>query len=513
MNNEERFALAMRGANEGLWDWDLKAGRVSRSDRVLEIIGADSSASSPFRVTSQEWWVEQILPQDVDLYRDAVRSYLSRESSLFECEYRVVHASGEYRWVHDRAQAMWDEAGGALRMAGSLGDVTQSKESEAELRASEARLRGVASNIPGALFERVLTKDGKISTSFVSKQYQELTGYSPEESMADSQKVLKKILGAEQLSTLQAEIDASAVTMSTVDKTLHGTRKDGREIYIRSISRPRQLADGGTVWDGVLFDVTAERHLVERQKNLERLLHASQKAEALGNLAGGIAHDINNTLTPIVSLTELAMLDLPEDSKAHGNLSQVLRSTLRISDMVKQILEFSRRGQESRSMIDLRELVAESMQYLCHSLPSSIRLESHLGEAAVLVMADETQIHQILMNLLTNAEHATINGGAISVSLEHATVDNDDALQIPAGPYARLSVRDSGIGIPLAVIDRIFDPFFTTKPVGKGAGLGLSVVYGIVRAHGGAISVSSEVGHGTRFDVYLPSAAGGSGRR
>jgi PAS domain S-box-containing protein len=247
---------------------------------------------------------------------------------------------------------------------------------------------------------------------------------------------------------------------------------------------------------------------VSERKHLEDQLAQAQKMEAIGTLAGGIAHDFNNILSAIMGYTELAGLDTPEGSKVRYNLEQSLKASQRAKSLIQQILAFSRQSKPERKPIDIGPIIKEGLKLLRASLPSTIEIRQDLGRDLGSVVADPTQIHQVVMNLCTNAGHAMgAKGGILEVSLGKIDMEGGavgSAMGIEAGAYLRLRVSDTGHGISAQILKRIFDPYFTTKGAGKGTGLGLAVVHGIVKSYGGGIVVSSEVGKGSTFDVYLP---------
>jgi nitrogen-specific signal transduction histidine kinase/CheY-like chemotaxis protein len=261
-----------------------------------------------------------------------------------------------------------------------------------------------------------------------------------------------------------------------------------------------------------IADIT-ERKLAEMERGkLEVQLRQSQKMEAIGTLAGGIAHDFNNILSAIMGNTELAKLDSGGNPSLLESLDAINRASLRAKDLVKQILAFSRQQKVERKPILLEPVVREVFKLLRSTLPAQIELSLKVQNEPGKVLADATEIHQVVMNLCTNAAHAiTPKTGRIELRLAPHTVDESLVLRLPdlrVGPYVRLSVIDTGHGIAVETLKRIFDPFFTTKQPGEGTGLGLAVVHGIVKGHDGAIDVSSELGKGTTFEVYLPMLEG-----
>ena len=280
-------------------------------------------------------------------------------------------------------------------------------------------------------------------------------------------------------------------------------KKDGMIYDVESTASPVRDSSGDIInYVSIHRDIT-------REVKLEAELHQARKMEAIGLLAGGIAHDFNNILAAIMGFTELSLFKIPEDNPVRGNLEQVLKAASRASEVVKQILTFTRQGVQERKPVRIAPIVLEALKLLRSSLPSTIEIRQEIevmpGEDVVL--ADPGQIHQVLMNLGTNAGHAMrTKGGTLSVKLSVIT----DASQLSvhpdlkAGPHVCITVSDTGHGMDSAVLERIFDPYFTTKGPGEGTGLGLSVVQGIVKNHNGAITVSSEPGQGTTFSVFLP---------
>lgn len=251
----------------------------------------------------------------------------------------------------------------------------------------------------------------------------------------------------------------------------------------------------------LIRDATHELHL-------ERQLRQAQRMEAIATLAGGIAHDFNNNLASIITCTEMARDDVPPESPVRELLDVVLKSSYRGKKLVKQILTFCCQGEQERQPVQIEPILSECLNMMRASFPASITVQKHLDEKLGLIMADPTQIHQIIMNLITNAGHAMrLKGGILEISLHNVGLDTasvSGAPDLASGCYLKLTVKDSGHGMDAKTMERIFDPFFTTKGHTEGTGLGLSVVHGIVRNHGGAITVSSKEGGGTTFDVYLP---------
>ncbi|HEX4331694.1 MAG TPA: cache domain-containing protein [Usitatibacter sp.] len=260
----------------------------------------------------------------------------------------------------------------------------------------------------------------------------------------------------------------------------------------------------------------SRRQAEAEQERLQRRLRQAEKMEAIGRLAGGIAHDFNNNLGGIIGYGEMLLEGTPEGSPEQRYARNLLIAANRARELVDQILTYSRTQKVLRGPVELGRIVRETLEVIRGSLPADIALVPALDEAPLMILGDATQLHQVVMNLCTNATHAMASGGTLSVSLDAVELEREVVFThdvLAAGPYARLAVADTGEGMDAATLARIFEPFFTTKEIGRGTGLGLSLVYGIVADSGGAIHVTSEAGRGSRFEIHLPRVAGGEGER
>ncbi|MEI6667977.1 MAG: ATP-binding protein [Acidobacteriota bacterium] len=280
-------------------------------------------------------------------------------------------------------------------------------------------------------------------------------------------------------------------------------RKDRSSFAVDYTSTP--ILEGGSPSGAVV----TFRDISEKRR-LESQLRQAQKMEAIGTLAGGIAHDFNNILGAIVGNTELMMCDLATEHPAQESIGEILKATKRATDLVRQILTFSRQREQQRRTIELGLVAKEALKLLRATLPATITIQTDIVADEPPVLADPTQLYQVFMNLAANAAHAMReNGGRLTVRVAPVVIDAELVGRHPTlrpGPFVLLSVSDTGHGMDADTLDRVFDPFFTTKPLGEGTGLGLAVVHGIVTGHGGAILVRSEPGDGTTFDVYFPVA-------
>ena len=367
------------------------------------------------------------------------------------------------------------------------------REAVKALEESENKYRLLVEDLHDVIYHT----DQRGIVNYVSPVIQSLAGYDQSELIGQP---FTRIIHKEdlELSTNRFEELLSGVIKPVEYRLI---KKSGEPVWVRSSSK--LILEGENVIGvrGVLTDISEE-------KQLQSQLQQSQKMEAIGTLAGGIAHDFNNILMAILGHCDLAETRLAEDSEAIGNLNQVKKAGNRARRLIQQILAFSRMGEQERIALSLTPLIKEALKFLRSTLPTSIEIRDYIEADPGIIEADATQIHQVIMNLSTNAGHAMREeGGTLHVKLIRVEVDRQTALQyhaLHAGPHVRLTVTDTGCGMDSETLEHIFDPYFTTKEVGEGTGLGLSVVHGIVKTHGGTITVESEPGKGTAFHVYFP---------
>jgi PAS domain S-box-containing protein len=370
-------------------------------------------------------------------------------------------------------------------------EISERQRTEAALRSSEEQYRHLVENINDVIY----ATDAEGMFTYLSPAVEAQSGYTPAELIGHTfadyvyQEDRPRILNQfEKL--LSGHLEPSEYRIVT---------KAGAIRWIRSSSRCIYHGDQVAGVQGAYIDITEKR-------GLEEQLRQAHKMEALGTLAGGIAHDFNNILGIILGNTELALLNRPDGQPTRYLLEQIYQACMRAQALVRQILSFSRKTPQELQLCHLGPIVQESLALLRALIPTTIDLRLDITATADVVLADPAQIHQVVINLVMNAVQAMEYGGVLEVSLVDLALDEMAAQhhELKPGSYVQLTVRDTGGGIAAAIMGRIFDPYFTTKEVGKGTGMGLAVVHGIVTHHRGAISVQSVLGHGASFQVYLP---------
>ncbi len=485
--SETRFRRIVETAQEGIWAVDREARTTFANARMAEMLGCsvdDMLGASIFDF------------MDSEVRAIAVRRWARRQARIAEThEVRLRRTDGADLWALVSATPILDErntfAGGLAMIA----DITDRKRMETRLRDSEARLRAVIGAIPDLLF--VMDEEGRYievltaHESLLCASADTLRGrlmhdILPAEAADEFLAFVRRTIDSSQAKTLEYTLDVPA----------------GRRCF-EGRSEPMDVAV-----DGKRACVFLARDITDRVE-AESSLRQAQKMEALGNLAGGIAHDINNLLLPVITLSEMTVKRLPAGTD-RDRLDKVVEAGRRAKDLVASILAFSRRdeGEAQHEPMDIATVLSGTLRLIRSTIPSSIRITEDLDPATGTVVGDASQISTVLMNLASNAADA-MEGltGEIRVSLVPVTVDAvvaERVADLRPGAYARLTVADGGSGMDAATLARMFDPFFTTKEVGRGTGLGLAMAHGIVTKHDGAIDVTSAPGAGTTFDIYLP---------
>ncbi len=452
------------------------------SEKLTETFGLSTEIDAFFPM-----FADHVVEEDRNRFLTSLREAVV-SGTPWRFEGRFVKPDGDPLWF--QAIATPKKEGPSILYHGVLLDITERKRAEEDLRRLNFAIERAA--------ESVLITDPDGVIQYVNPAFEKVTGYSRSEAIGRTPSLLKS--GVQDHSFYE-----------NLWKTLKGgmiwsgrmtnRRKDGKLIQADSTISP--LVTSAGVLTGY---ISLNRDITEAVK-LETMLRQAQKMEAIGTLAGGIAHDFNNILSAMIGYAELARFRTT-DPQIQPYLEQILKACDRSRDLVKQILTFSRRREQEMKPMAVTPVVKEVLQLLRSSIPSTVEIRTSFETHHDTVLADPTQIHQVLMNLFTNAVHAMRDGeGVLEVRLGRQLLTAQSPVFDPGlkeGPYLQMVVSDTGEGIDPAVRDKIFDPFFTTKASGEGTGLGLSVVYGIVKDHGGMIHVDSEPGKGTTFTIHLP---------
>ena len=496
---KDRYRIAVQGAGVGIWDWERKTGKLYISGKFKQLLGYDSSLT----LTGWNDLKEFIHPLDRKKVISRLRSHYKLRST-FDVDCRMKTNLEGYCWFHLSGQAIIDNSGKVLRIAGSLEDVNASYVAEKALRDSELKFREAFANAPIGIC--LIRPDGRFLTT--NRKLCELLDYTDSElnhrtflqvthpdDIPKSTEVVRQLLSGE---TKQIAIEKRYL------------RRNGEVVWSQDISTVHCDEDGKPLYYICqIIDITDKKQSERQKEQLESQLRQAQKLETIGTLAGGIAHDFNNILTPVLGFAEIALLNLPQDSPAKSNIQHVVKAATRAKDLVKQILAFGRRTEQSFTVNSVIKILEETVNLLRATLPSTINIKFSTAISNDKVMCDAVQIHQVIMNLCTNAYQAmkAESSGTIEIGVRNCPIDENVAKYHPrlrAGEHLLMTITDTGHGMKWETAQRIFEPFFTTKPVGEGTGLGLSVAHGIIAQHHGEITVYSQPGNGTTFHIYLP---------
>ncbi len=501
---EERLALALLATNEGVWDWSIPTGKIYRDRRWAELFGGDVQEAT----SEKSDWASRVHPEDLPAAQAAMDAHLQGRTTVYVSEHRWRAPGGQWIWTLDRGKIVSrDKDGRPMRMVGTQGDITARKKLEERLRHSEEISIQVSRLAQIGAWEWSLDTQVLTWAPELYRICEVELGYTPTlNSMQD-------FFPVEHRDAFMRAIEQATRGGRAFDLRAPFVTLRGRRLWVRVIGRAEFQDDRAVRLFGAVQDISAQHEAEESQRKLETQLFQAQKMETLGTLAGGIAHDFNNLLTGIMGYQDLSLDTLAPDHPSRSCLSEARNACLRARELVEHILTFSRQtGGFERVPVDLAFVIEEARRFLRATVPATIQIDVDIAPSCGRVLADPTQLHQVLLNLGTNATHAMrVSGGVLRLSLASVELNSSQAAahgNLPAATYLRLSVSDTGHGMDTETQKRIFDPFFTTKNVGEGTGLGLSVVHGIVRAHGGTIEVTSALGEGSTFDLYLPVAEG-----
>ena len=483
--SEELLRTSQQQADIGSWEWNVKVNSLCSSEAAEKILGVATGG-----VKTLESFLKLVYPSDRDALRKAVRHSMDT-GETYDLEHRIVIDNNEIRWIHARGDFIRDTQGSPLRMLGIIRDVTERKLVDLTLHLQASALKTAAEGIV------IANSDGVVE--WVNPAFTQLTGYGFDEIVGQNPKLLKS--GKHDPSFYRKMWD-TILAGNTWRGEICNKCKNGR-LYQEEQSITPVLDDSGEI----SHFIAIKRDVSERQL-LQRQLQQSQKMEVVGQLTGGIAHDFNNMLASILGYTELAdeRLKQTDDDTTKSYLSEVLKSGWRARDLIAQMLAFSQGGEGDVEPTRLAPLIKESLKMLGSTLPSSIEIKAQLSDD-LSVMTNPVQFHQLIMNLCINARDAMEGQGCITIELrrtDHIEAACCSCHETITGDYIQFSVRDTGPGIKPERLEHIFEPFYTTKDVGKGSGMGLSMIHGIMHEQGGHITVETRLGQGSTFILLFP---------
>ena len=481
----QRYDLIVAASGQAVYDLDLVSGALIVSPGVEAVLGHPPEALNQ----NMDQWARFIHPDDRGPILDRFNK-CRVIGSPFDVHYRFQHGDGHYLWIHDLGCFARDAKGDVVRMLGMMQDVTQRKLAEDKIREQAALL--------DKTHDAIMVRDLDNRVLYWNHGAERIYGWTSDEAVG---KPIHELLLRGDLAHLPVAHD-TALRTGEWSGEVHVYPKDGRQLTVQS--RWTLLCDDAGKPRAFL---TAHTDLTER-KQLEAKFLRAQRLESIGALASGIAHDLNNVFTPIMMASQLLEGRVAPDS--HEMLKLLQTSSRRGSDMVKQVLSFSRGNESEVGLVQLKHLIGEMERVARDTFPRHIQIRTALGQNLWPVKGDSTPLYQVLMNLCINARDAMPQGGVLTIEAQNREIDAPHASRHPgsnSGPYTVLSVSDTGTGISPENRQRIFEPFFTTKAVGEGTGLGLSTVMSIVKAHQGWVELESELGLGTRFHIFLPAVS------
>jgi len=485
----ERLTEAQRVGRIGDWEWDTATQKITWSPEVFEIYGRDPLLGPPRSLAEV---AESLDAPSRQIQQETIAAAVAGVTQR-EYEMVVVKPNGDHANVCAQVLPRINDRGEVVGLYGTVQDITERKRAEL----ASVHLASIVASSDDAIIGKTLRS---VVTSW-NRGAEKVFGYTAEEMVGAS---ITRIIPADRIEEEDFIISRVSSGASVEHFETIRRHKDGRSIEVSVTASP--IRDGA----GAVIGISTVARDISGRKKLEQQMMRAQRMESIGTLAGGIAHDLNNVLSPIMLSLEL-LRENAVDDESHELISTLEQSARHGADMVRQLLQFARGVEGQRLDVDLGEIVHEIERLVRDTFLKHIEVAVVMPSAPWRVLGDRTQLHQVLLNLCVNARDAMDGAGLLQIRVENVVLDehfagiNPDAKQ---GPHVHLSVVDSGSGIDPAILERIFDPFFTTKEFGKGTGLGLSTTMAIVKSHGGFLRVYSEPGRGTTFNVYLPSHAG-----
>jgi PAS domain S-box-containing protein len=493
--SKDRYTLATSAARVGVWDWNIKTGKFYLDPSIKAILGYNDEEIP----NDLESWATYIHPDDKQPVMKTFQDHIKGKTPEYVFEHRMLHKDNSIRWIFVRGTAIRDAQGNAVRVVGTDADITDLKQAQEALRNSEEKLRNIVKNAIVGIYQ--VTLEGNFV--LVNPSLAQMFGFnSPEEFLTSIKNISKLYVNPEERSHILKTIENRGFVDGVEIQFMH---RDGHIIWARKSAQAIEDKTQGTLCEGFMVDITAHKQAEEEKRIMDAQLQQFQKMEAIGTLAGGIAHDFNNLLMGIQGRASLMSLDLEPSHPNSVHINAIEEHVKSAAELTKQLLGFARGGKYEVRPIDINEVLVGSATMFGRA-KKEIRIHTKLQKPPPVVMADRRQIEQVLLNLYVNAWQAMPDSGDLYLETKLATLDDTYCKPYQANPgrYVKVSIKDTGIGIDESIRHRIFDPFFTTKDKGRGTGLGLASAYGIIKGHAGIITVDSEVGYGTTFNIYLP---------
>ena len=498
--SEERFRSAFASADIGMALVGLDGQFLQVNDSLCELVGysEEELLGKSFQDITH--------PDDLDADLEFVRRMLAGEIRTYKMEKRYFHRLGHPVWALLTVSFVRRPDGEPLYFISQIQNISPQKHSQEELQKAETRFRTLIEQLPLGTYIRPV--DMSQPNIYASPQVEPMLGYPAEEWETDPE-LLARILHPEDRPRV---LGAAAHVRATGEPSRQEYRliaRDGRVVWVQDETYIVHDEHGQPLVQGFLLDITERKRAEQERDRFRDELHHSQKLDALGRLAGGVAHDFNNMLTAIAGYSDLLLEGLPADSPLRNEAEQIRRAAEQAATLPRQLLAFSRKQVLEPTEVDLNQVVDETTDLLKRVIGETVRLSTFPRARPATAILDRGQMEQVLVNLAVNARDAMDGGsGSITIGTRNVKVSEELAREheTSPGPYVVLSVADTGPGIDPQTRAQIFEPFFTTKPAGEGSGLGLATVYGIVRQSGGFVTVDSEPGHGATFEVFLPAA-------
>ncbi|MFZ5570214.1 MAG: PAS domain S-box protein [Thermodesulfobacteriota bacterium] len=502
--NERILTASQHLAKIGGWEWNVAARAMNWTNEVYRIHDLDPAEFVP---GSPEHVAQSLACYD-PADRDRILAAFQRcaeQGEPYDFEMPFTTAKGRRLWIRTTAEAVKTD-GRITRVVGNIMDITDRKKAEEQRTESHNLLTNLARLVPGVIYQYRLYPDGSSAFPYASPGMNDIYEVTPEEVREDATPVYGR-LHPDDYDQVVAAIQESAQTLEIFYCEFRVLLPRQGLRWRWSQAHPERMHDGSILWHGIILDVTERKKAEEEKDKLNAQLIQAQKIESVGRLAGGVAHDFNNMLMIIIGNTEMAMEETDPSSPVFAQLKEVLASARKSADLTRQLLAFARKQTVSLKLLDLNETVSSMIKMLKRLIGEDIELVWKPFTELWPVKMDPSQIDQILVNLAVNARDAITGVGNLTIETGNIVFDETYCLTHAGmfpGEYVLLAVSDTGSGMEKETLAHLFEPFFTTKELGKGTGLGLATIYGIVKQNEGFINVYSEPGHGTTFKIYLP---------